>query len=290
MALSQRETTRRSRAGEMRQTVSAVRRHPIITFFVLTFVISWGFLPFEAVRFLPSGPLIAALIVAPLTQGWAGLRDLGSRIIRWRVRWYWYALAIGLPLAVHLLNVVLNAALGAPAPSLAQFSPVYAVLVVFAVRLVNPADGALGEEPGWRGFAQPRLQADRSPLLATLILAVLVTVWHVPTFILEASLKASFILGGVLATVAVTFWYAWLFNRSGGSVLMTLIAHATEGGIQVGTLWPASAGAQLILVYAAVWCAVAIGLVVFDWRFWHGPAPAAATVQPGAYEGESRVR
>ena len=49
--------------------MSDVRRHPIITFFVLTFVISWGFLPFEAVMFLPSGPLIAALIVAPLAQG-----------------------------------------------------------------------------------------------------------------------------------------------------------------------------------------------------------------------------
>ena len=269
--------------------MSALRRHPIITFFVLTFVISWGFLPFEAVRFLPSGPLIAALIVVPLTQGWAGLRDLGSRMIRWRVRWYWYALAIGLPLAVHLLNVVLNVALGAPAPSLAQFSPVYAVLVVFAVRLVNPADGPLGEEPGWRGFAQPRLQADRSPLLATLILAVLVTVWHVPTFVLEAGLQPSFILGGVLATVAVTFWYAWLFNRTGGSVLMTVIVHATEGSIQVGALWPAGAAARIILVYAGVWCVVAIGLVVLDWRFWRGPAPAPSTVHP-AYEGESRVR
>jgi uncharacterized protein len=172
-------------------------------------------------------------------------------------------------------------------PSLAQFSPVYAVLVVFAVRLVNPADGPLGEEPGWRGFAQPRLQADRSPLLATLILAVLVTIWHVPTFILEAGLQPSFILGGVLATVAVTFWYAWLFNRSGGSVLITLIAHATEGSIQVGAFWPASAAGQIILVYTAVWCAVAIGLVVFDRRLWRGPAPA--TVQP-TYQAESRVR
>jgi membrane protease YdiL (CAAX protease family) len=289
MALWQRETSRSSRAGERRDPLAAVRRHPIITFFVLAFVISWGFLPFEAVRFLPSGPLLAALIVAPLTQGWAGLRDLGRRIIRWRLRWYWYALAIGLPLAVHLINVVLNVALGTPAPSLAQFSPVYTILVVFAVRLVNPADGPLGEEPGWRGFAQPRLQAERSPLLATLILAVLVTVWHVPTFILEAGLQPSFILGGVLATLAVTFWYAWLFNRTGGSVLMTLIAHATEGSIQVGALWPAGAAGRLILVYAGVWCVVAIGLVVLDWRFWRGPAPAPATVQ-AAYEGESRVR
>jgi uncharacterized protein len=157
------------------------------------------------------------------------------------------------------------------------------------VRLVNPADGPLGEEPGWRGFAQPRLQADRSPLLATLILAVLVTVWHVPTFILEAGLQASFILGGVVATMAVTFWYAWLFNRTGGSVLMTLIAHATEGSIQVGALWPAGAAARIVLVYASVWCVVAIALVVFDWRFWRDPAPAPATVLP-AHGDERRVR
>ena len=87
----------------------------------------------------------------------------------------------------------------------------------------------------------------------------------------------------------MTFWYAWLFNRTGGSVLMTLIAHATEGSIQVGALWPAGAAGRLILVYAGVWCVVAIGLVVLDWRFWRGPAPAPATVQ-AAYEGESRVR
>jgi membrane protease YdiL (CAAX protease family) len=267
--------------------MSAVRRHPLITFFVLAYALTWGALPWES--FLAAGPLLAALIVIPLTQGWAGLRDLGSRMIRWRVGWYWYALAIGLPLTVHLVTVVLNVVLGAPAPSLAQFSPGYAVLVVFAVRLVNPVDGPLGEEPGWRGFAQPRLQAGRSPLLATLILAVLVTIWHVPTFILEAGLQPSFILGGVLATVAVTFWYAWLFNRTGGSVLMTLIAHATEGSIQFGAFWTAGAAGRIILVYAAMWCAVAIGLVLFDWRFWRGPSPSPATVQ-AAYEGESRVR
>ena len=79
----------------MTGVLSAVRRHPIAAFFVLAYAISWGALPFEAVRFLPSGPLIAALIVIPITQGVAGLKGLGSRMIRWRVRWYWYAAAIG---------------------------------------------------------------------------------------------------------------------------------------------------------------------------------------------------
>ncbi len=102
--------------------MSVLRRHPLITFFVLAYAISWGFLPIEAVRFMPGGPFIAALIVIPLTQGWSGLRELGSRMIRWRVRWCWCVVAIGLPLAVVLLTVGLNVALGASAPSLVQFS------------------------------------------------------------------------------------------------------------------------------------------------------------------------
>jgi uncharacterized protein len=227
-----------------------------------------------------TGPLIAALIVLAITQGWAGLRELGSRMIRWRVRWYWYALAIGLPLAVFLVIVALNVALGAPAPSLAQFSPWYAVIVVFAVRLVDPLDGPMGEEPGWRGFAQPRLQANRSPLLATLILALLVAIWHVPLLLPQ--------FGGspleLLATFAVTFWYAWLFNRTGGSVLLTIVAHSTQGSIQISAFWAAdAAAARVILLEAVVWCVVAIGLVIFDWRLWRGPAPAPATVQPALW-------
>jgi uncharacterized protein len=133
---------------------SVVKRHPIVTFFVLSYAISWAFLPIEAVRFLPSGSLLAALIVIPLTQGWAGMRELGSRMIPWRIRWYWYALALGLPLAVHLTYVGLNVAVGASVPSLA-FSSLTTFLMVFAVRLVNPADGPLGEHPGWNGVALP---------------------------------------------------------------------------------------------------------------------------------------
>src|SRR5215217_9061153 len=157
----------------MSSVSSVVRRHPIITFFVLTYAIGWGLIPFWT--FQAGSPFIAALIVIPLTQGVAGLKELGLRMIRWRVRWYWWAAAIGLPLAVVGLVVVLNVALGASAPSMVQYSSISTILLVFAFRLVNPGDGALGEEPGWRGFALPGLQSTLSPLVSTVILAVLVT-------------------------------------------------------------------------------------------------------------------
>jgi uncharacterized protein len=243
-----------------------VKRHPIVTFFVLTYAISWAFLPIEAVRFMPGGPFIAALIVIPLTQGLPGLRELGSRIIRWRVRWYWYAVAIGLPLAVHMVTAGLNVAAGASVPSL-TFSSLTTFLMVFAVRLVNPADGPLGEHPGWNGVALPGLQADRSPLLAASILAPLVAGWHLPIFFLEeGGLQPPILVGGLVTTMAVTFWYTWLFNHTSGSVLMVVVAHSVEGSIQAQG-W----------IYMGVWLAVAIGLVVFDRKAWRAPAPAPAT-------------
>jgi hypothetical protein len=151
-------------------------------------------------------------------------------------------------------------------------------LLLFAVRLINPTEGPLGEHPGWQGFAQPALQADRSPLLTAMILAVLVAGWHLPLFFMEeGGLQPPILVGGLVTTMAVTFWYTWLFNHTGGSLLLVIVAHDLEGTIQAGG-W----------IYMGVWLAVAIGLVVLDWRSWRGPAPAPATFQP-AYEGESRV-
>jgi uncharacterized protein len=79
----------------------------------------------------------------------------------------------------------------------------------------------------------------------------------------------------------VTFFYAWLFNRCGGSVLMTLVAHAAEGSINTGEFWAGGAAEdRMSWLYALVWSAVALGLVVVDWRRWHRYAPKEARVEP----------
>ena len=190
------------------------------------------------------------------------MREWGARLIRWRVRWPWYAVALGVPLAVHVAAVGLTPAAGGTAGPL-TFSSVTTFLLVFAVRLVNPTDGPLGEEPGRRGFALPGLQERYSPLLSTTILACLVTGWHLPLFFLEdGGLQPPVLVGGLVTTVAVTFWYAWLFNRTGGSVLLVLMAHSVEGSLQAQG-W----------IYMGVWCAVALVLLVADREAWRRPPP-----------------
>ncbi|MEJ2888120.1 CPBP family intramembrane glutamic endopeptidase [Actinomycetospora aeridis] len=238
--------------------MTLIRRHPLVTFFALTYVIAWAFLPFGS--FGAFAPLVAALVVVPVTQGVAGLRELGRRLVRWRVPWWCWALAIAVPLAVHVLAAVL----GDPSPLLvASWGD---VLLVFLLRLVDPTDGALGEEPGWRGFALPGMQARLSPLAATAILAVLITVWHLPLVLLAEGDRATTLIGMIVGTVGVTFWYSWLFDHTGGSVLLVVVAHAVEGAIQDDTV-----------LYFTLWLALAVVLVVVDLKAWLGRAPTAAT-------------
>ena len=98
--------------------------------------------------------------------------------------------------------------------------------MAIAINIVNPLNAQLPEEASFRGWAQPKLQTTRTPLAATVLMAIGVTIWHIPFFVMpqfgSSPIEAA-------ATVAVTFWYAWLFNHASGSSLLTLIAHATEG-------------------------------------------------------------
>jgi hypothetical protein len=95
---------------------------------------------------------------------------------------------------------------------------------------------------------------------------VLIAGWHLPLFFLEeGGLRIGETVTGLVTTMAVTYWYSWLFNRSGGSSLLTLVAHNVEGVV------PAESWS-----YTVVWCALALVLVVADLHRWRTAAPLAA--------------
>ena len=245
-------------------------------FFALSYLIAWSTLPFGS--FLAFSPLVSAIVVILIAEGLPGLARLGRRLIRWRVNWIWYAAAIGLPLLVHAVAVGLNLAAGAPAPSLTQFQPWYAVLLVFGLGMVNPTEGPLGEEPAWRGFAQPRLQSRWSPLASAALLGLL-AIWHLPlVFMPQFDLS----LPDIATTLLVTFWYAWLFNRTGGSVLLTLIAHVTEGSVNVKALWLAGpASDRMAWTWLVAWALLVAALLIFDRKSWRTAPESAIDRVPG---------
>ena len=254
-----------------------VRRYELVIFFALTYLIAWSTLPFGT--FGAYAPIVSAVVVVLIAEGLPGLARIGRRLIQWRVNWIWYAAAIGLPLVVHAVAIGLNMAAGAPAPSGAQFQPWYAVLLLFGLRMVNFTDGPMGEEPAWRGFAQPRLQSKWSPLASAALLGVLITGWHMPLVFMP-----QFDLGfpDIASTVVVTFWYAWLFNRTGGSVLLPLIAHVTEGCVNTAALWSAGPDADRhAWMWLISWGLLVVALLIFDRKSWRTAPESAIDRVPG---------
>jgi len=175
--------------------------------------------------------------------------------------------------------VGLTVATGAPAPEAGLLGVWTGVPLAIGITIVNPLNGPLSEEPSFRGYALPILQNRRTPLVSATILAVLITGWHGPLFFIDSFGLRPY---EFVTTLAVTFWYVWLFDHAAGSSLITLIAHATEGGINIDGLYPeGSADAtRAVVVNLLLWCAVAITLLLAHHRFWTAPAPQAGREQP----------
>ena len=162
----------------MRTVLDLVRRHPLASFFVLAYALTWPLIPLVSVSPLwgfPAlfGPALAALVVAALADGRAGVKDLLGRVVRWRVGVGWYAVALGLPAVLAFAAAGLHLALGGQTP--VEFGGLSVLNFVVFVLI-------FGEELGWRGYALPRLLVGRSALSASLILGVLWGAWHLPTF------------------------------------------------------------------------------------------------------------
>ena len=144
---------------------------------------------------------------------------------------------------------------GKPLPNVADFGrfsgfPAIGLAGVLLLILI----GALGEETGWRGYALPQLQRRFSPLTSSLIIAVVWFGWHLPQFFVIATYRdsapaqyAGMFLGLACGSVVLT----WLYNRSGGSILLVAIWHGLYNfvsGTQAATGILAAVVSTLIMI------------------------------------------
>jgi membrane protease YdiL (CAAX protease family) len=261
----------------MKSARALISQYPLIAFFAIAYGLTWlgwilpdriyagtllsGMLALPFLLLVP-GPLYAALIVTAVTEGKPGLAALLRKFTIWRVGWGWFAVALLMAPLICVVPAYLNMYFGAPDPTMALLAALPTMLMMFAIRLVNPLDGPMQEELGWRGFALPRLQERHPALLASAILGGLVVVWHTP-LVLLGMLPAYALFG----TFAFTIVFGWLFNNVKGSVLMTLIAHAADGLILTGNLGLGPADSERhIMLLVAVWCVMAVLVILFNSR------------------------
>jgi len=176
-------------------------------------------------------PGLAAMLLVWRESGRAGVAALFRRLARWRVPPVWYLAALLLEPGRWLLALGIDRLLGrdyalGSALLADAFGAAAAFMVPVAVVFTLP--NALGEELGWRGFALPRLQERRGPLLASVVIGLFWGFWHVPAWIAWPNTEAAplALLLMILNTVPAAVVFTWLFNRTGGSLLIVVIHHA----------------------------------------------------------------
>jgi uncharacterized protein len=206
----------------MQRLVSFVKRHPLATYFGLSYALSWSLISLVSVSLLFAllalfGPAAAAIVVTGITEGSAGVRALLGRLLLWRVGLRWYLVAIGAPLVLSLLALGLYTIVAGPV----QLQPGSAVLTgVLAVLVV-------GEELGWRGYALPRLQARYNSLVASLVLGALWACWHLGNVLIPGlGHYGTAFPAFLLFVTAQTVLFTWLANHTRGSVLLAWLFHA----------------------------------------------------------------
>lgn len=253
--------------------LSLIKRFPLLSYFLLAYVFTWAIevpmalgirgaidfhLPLWVEALAAFGPFAAAVIVLRVTRGSPGVRELLDSLCRWRVSPLWFAATVLPPFVVML------AALGMTGQLDKLFSGALLRDLMDAGKLmelifISSLIRGIGEEPGWRGYALPVLRGRHGPLMASLLLWPVWTLWHLPSFLARPEFAAGAAIGFALGILAATAWTTLLYDKT-RSVLMLVLWH-TLVNITRGIAGAASG--EAFMAYAQVTMLLGVGVILF---------------------------
>jgi uncharacterized protein len=295
-------------------------RHPVVAFFVIAFAGSWmvwlplvlaqdglGVLSYavpDGVSTLVytlgiiAGPTLSAFLLTAITGGRASVWQFLRRYIHWRVGFRWYLLILFGFISVYLpvMSIFLGATL--LQALLQKWSLIFSFFLPTILILLLRTQ--LWEEPGWRGFALPRLQPKVGAVGASLILGILQGLWHVPLLFIPGMIVpgkflftipsfAFNLFGLVLLGMAIGVIMTWLYNNTQGSLLIVILFHTVWDATNqlVQQLIPSFAPQVSVLEFLALAACALFLIIVTRGRLSYKPERhAQLVVAPGPVGGE----
>ena len=270
-----------------------IQRHPVASYFGVAYLFSYGgFLVLVGPKLLRGeamqstdalllfpviiiGVCLTGIALTGIVDGRSGLRDLFSRIGRWRVDVRWYAVALLIPPVLILAVLFTFRTLVSPV-----FTP-----KLFPLGILFGLVPGFFEEIGWTGYAFPKMQLKRSALAAGILLGVLWGLWHAPVVdYLGAAAPHGmywlpFFLAFVALVTAMRVLIVWVYSNT-SSVLLAQLMHASSTGSLV-VLSPLSVSpTQEVLWYAVyaivLWILVALVVARYGKRLVRQPMQVLA--------------
>jgi uncharacterized protein len=217
------------------------RVHPLGAFLAVTFGFTWLYeivafglldIDFEVgVIVAAFGPALGAFVVIRACEGRAGVRAWLRRLTVWRVDLRLYIFAV---VALPALVIASYAFLPDGGDKLGDAGAAFPASFLGMLVILSLLGGGQ-EEPGWRGFALPRLLERHSPLEASVRLGIIWALWHLPLFVLVADydnagtdvagVVAMFVVFTIGLTIGLSIIQTWLYHRSAGSLFLAVVAH-----------------------------------------------------------------
>lgn len=176
--------------------------------------------------FIPSviAPFFIALLMKYIENKWDGVKELLKLFVNRNTKLFWYILAILLPMLVHLGASLIDSLRG----EFFQQPFGYADQNTLFIALQTFFLAGIAEEMGWRGYLQPVLQQKFGSAVISIIIGIVVAVWHLPLFFQENNIHSSTsFMQFILLMVAVAFVYTWLMNNT-RSVLILALFHTSH--------------------------------------------------------------
>lgn len=249
---------------------TSLRRHDVVVFMLVALILTW-------VVWVPRAigtqvgvvgllwtwtPAVAALACAAVLYGRAGVRDLGRRLLLWRVSWWWYPVVLLGPLVFALMIAGIAVLLGQPWHAARPRALTLSIPALALTLLVLVLTDGLGEELGWRGYLLPRLLLRYRAVAASLILGLYWWLWHLPLVWTKDSVLEGQPLWLLLADLlAKSLIFTYVFLGTQGSVLIAILLHASTNLFTVSP--PTGPGGDLGVPLVALFLKVVLAAALF---------------------------
>jgi len=264
-----------------------IQRHSVLTYFVLTFIFTWGCMalavypgnfPITDELFEQAGALVyvamlvgpsgASLLLIGFLDGRTGYRDLFARLFKWRVGARWYAVSL-LPAPLMITTILLGLSFISPEFTPAIFTSDNKLALVLPAIMAGLVVGFF-EELGWTGFAVPRLKQHYDVLKTGLIVGIVWGAWHFLPFWKSDTFSAAFPL--ILLLGQLFSWLppyrilmVWVYDQT-ESLLVCVLMHASLMA-SLSAFVPAELSGSTLLTWiftwaAALWIVVTVGVKI----------------------------